>query len=171
MSTAVLLAAAERLSNIAGAILVNPPYIQKKAKGMSPGFGQYVKYAFYYLFAKHKPIVNMAGDPSKIENEDDRHDAEKRVNDNLLVNYFSMYYMMKVRKLINSMLRYCQKADYPLLLIYGMKDTIADKTGCDLIYKNWKHENKEYQLIENGSHGKSTVILAKEIINNRIKDN
>jgi hypothetical protein len=52
-----------------------------------------------------------------------------------------------------------------------MKDTIVDKTGCDLIYKEWKHNNKEYRLIENGSHGKSTVLLAKDIINKWIKSN
>jgi alpha-beta hydrolase superfamily lysophospholipase len=171
MSTSVLLAAAEHLNNIAGAILVNPPYIQKKAKGMSPGFWQYIKYACYYIFAKHKPIVNMAGDPSKIENEEDRSDAEKKVNDTLLVNYFSMHYMNEVRKLMNATLDYCKNANYPLLLIYGMKDTIVDKTGCDLIYKEWKHLNKEYRLIENGSHGKSTVLLAKDIINKWIKNN
>lgn len=170
MSTAVLLAAAVSLKNIAGSILVNPPYIQKKAKGMSPTIGQYVKYAWYYLFAKHKPIVNMAGDPSKIENEEDRREAEKKADDSLLVKYFSMRYMNEVRKLINSTLYYCKKADYPLLLIYGMKDTIVDKTGCDLIYKNWKHENKQYQLVENGSHGKSTVIQSKEIINKWVRD-
>jgi len=39
MSTAILLAAADSLHNIAGAILVNPPYMQKAAKGMSPSFG------------------------------------------------------------------------------------------------------------------------------------
>jgi alpha-beta hydrolase superfamily lysophospholipase len=171
MSTSVLLAAAEHLTNIAGAILINPPYIQKKAKGMSPGFIQYLKYAWYYLFLRHPPIVNMAGDPSKMENKEDRSDAEKKVNDPLLVNYFSMHYMIEVRKLIRSTLRYCRKANYPLLLIYGMGDNIADKKGCDLMYKNWKHTNKAYQLIENGSHGKSTVLLAKEIITNWIKSN
>jgi pimeloyl-ACP methyl ester carboxylesterase len=169
MSNSVLLAVAENLSNVAGVILVNPPFIQKKAKGMSPSLGQYFKYAWYYLFAKHKPIVNMAGDPSKIENEEDRMDSEQKANDTLLVKYFSLYYMIEVRKLINSTLDYCRKADYPLLLIYGMKDAIADKKGCDLIYQNWKHPNKEYQLIENGSHGKSTVKGAKEIINAWIK--
>jgi alpha-beta hydrolase superfamily lysophospholipase len=171
MSTSVLLAAAEHLSNIAGAILVNPPFIQKKAKGMSPSFWQYIKYAWYYLFAIHKPIVNMAGDPSKIENEEDRNDAEEKLSDTLLVTYFSMYYMSKVRKLMHATLRYCRKANYPLLLIYGMKDNIVDKKGCDFIYKQWKHPNKEYTLIENGSHGKSTVLLAKEIINRWIKSN
>jgi esterase/lipase len=49
------------------------------------------------------------------------------------------------------------KADYPLLLIYGMHNNIVDKKGCDLIYKHWQHENKEYKLMESGSHGKSTV--------------
>jgi pimeloyl-ACP methyl ester carboxylesterase len=171
MSTSVLLAAAEHLNNITGAILVNPPFIQKKAKGMSPGFWQYLKYARYYLFAKHKPVVNMAGDSSKIENEEDRIDAEKKVNDTLLVKYFSMHYMNEVRKLINSTLDYCKKADCPLLLLYGMKDAIADKKGCDLIFEQWKHPDKEYRLIESGSHGKSTVLLAKNIINRWIKDN
>jgi alpha-beta hydrolase superfamily lysophospholipase len=169
ISTLVLIAAVEDLNNVAGAILINPPYIQKKAKGMSPGFWEYIKYAWYYLFAKHKPIVNMAGDSSKIENEEDRRDAEEKLNDALLVKYFSLHYMSEVRKLIQSTLDYCQKADYPLLLIYGMKDAIVDKEGCDLIYKSWKHENKEYRLIENGSHGKSTVIQAKEIITKWIK--
>jgi alpha-beta hydrolase superfamily lysophospholipase len=171
MSTSVLLAAAEHLENIAGAILVNPPFIQKKAKGMSPCFFQYIKYAWYYLFAKHKPIVNMAGNPSKIENEEDRIDAEAKVNDTLLVKYFSINYMSQVRKIMKATLRFCRKANYPLLLIYGMKDNIVDKKGCDLIFKNWKHTNKEYKLIENGSHGKLTVVLAKEIINKWIINN
>jgi pimeloyl-ACP methyl ester carboxylesterase len=170
MSTAVLLAVADKLENINGAILVNPPLKQKKVKGMSPGFGQYVKYVWYYLFAKHKPIVNMAGDPSKIENEEDRRDSENNSRDTLLVKFFSMHYMNEVKKLITSMPRLCKKADYPLLLIYGMKDNIVDKIGCDLIFESWKHTYKEYVLIENGSHGKSTVKPAKEIINKWIKN-
>jgi alpha-beta hydrolase superfamily lysophospholipase len=78
MSTAVLLAVADKLCNIKGAILVNPPFIQKKAKGMSPGFWQYVRFAFYFLLAKHTPVVNMAGEPSKIENPDDRDESEQK---------------------------------------------------------------------------------------------
>ena len=104
MSAAFVLAVAAQLENIAGAILVNPPYILKKAKGMSSGFGQYMKYAVYMIFAKHKPVVNMAGDPSVIENEEDRQESEQRQNDPLLVKYFSMYMMMESKKIINSML-------------------------------------------------------------------
>jgi alpha-beta hydrolase superfamily lysophospholipase len=160
MSTAVLLSVAENLKNVSGAILVNPPYIQKKAKGMSPGFWEYLKYAGYFLFAKHKPIVNMAGDPAKIENEEDRAESEARLKDSLLVKYFSMYMMNESGKLLRSMSTMSARADYPLLLIYGMKDSLVDKKGCDLIFDKWKHPNKKYLLMENGSHGKSTVKLA-----------
>jgi alpha-beta hydrolase superfamily lysophospholipase len=170
MSTAILLAAADSLHNIAGAILVNPPYMQKAAKGMSPSFGQYIKYAGYYLFANHTPVVNMAGDPTKIENEEDRKESESRINDPLLVKYFSMYMMTETKKIMDSMIDYSKTADYPLLLIYGEKDNIVDKKGGDLIYENWKHQNKQYVLIENGTHGKSTVIQANEIIKKWIKN-
>lgn len=169
MSTAVLMAIAIDLKNIDGAILINPPYLQKSAKGMSPTFGQYIKYACYMIFAKHKPIVNMAGNPGEIEDTSDRQESEQRLNDTLLVKYFSMYYMNETRKLLTSMLDYTKNADFPLLLIYGMKDPIVDKKGCDMIFDNWKHPDKTYRIIENGSHGKSTVLQAKNIIIDWIK--
>ena len=165
MSTAVLLAVADKIENVGGAILVNPPYLLKKAKGMSPSFIQYMKYAWFYMFEKHKPIVNMAGDPTMIENEEDRKDSELRTNDQLLVKYFSMYTMIESRKIINAMINYSKNANYPLLLIYGEKDNIVDKKGCDLIFDAWKFEKKQYVVIENGTHGKSTVILSKDTIN------
>jgi alpha-beta hydrolase superfamily lysophospholipase len=169
VSCAVLLAIADELKTINGAILVNPPYLQKKAKGMSPGLGLYLKYAFYMLFAKHKPIVNMAGDPSLIENEEDRKEAELRLNDPLLISHFSMFYMMEVKKFMQSMPAYAKKANYPLLLLYGMQDSIVDKAGCDLIYQQWKCKNKTYEIIADGRHGKSTVLKAGTIISEWVK--
>lgn len=165
MSTAIVLAVADKLENIAGAILVNPPYILKKAKGMSPGFGQYLKYAGYMIFAKHKPIVNMAGDPKLIENEEDRKESELRISDPLLVKYFSLYMMLESKKIMDLMIDYSKKANYPLLLIYGEKDNIVDQKGCDMIFDLWKFEKKEYVIIENGSHGKSTLLLSKSAVN------
>lgn len=170
MSVFVLLAIAYKLKRIGGAILINPPYIQKKAKGMTPSIWQYFKYACYMIFAPHKPIVNMAGNPSMIEDENDRIESQQRLNDPLLVKYFSMYYMNKIRALINNSLKYCKNAEYPLLLVYGIKDSVVDKKGCDLIFENWKAENKKYVLIKNGSHGKSTVMQAKENINDWVKN-
>jgi hypothetical protein len=40
------------------------------------------------------------------------------------------------------MIDYSKTANYPLLLIYGEKDNIVDKNGCDLIYEIWEHQNK-----------------------------
>jgi len=165
MSTAIVLKIADKIGDIDGVILVNPPYLLKKAKGMSPSFGQYLKYAWFYAFQRHKPVVNMAGDPSLIENEEDRRESESRINDSLLVKFFSMYMMMESKKTMDSMLKHSETATYPLLLIYGKEDTIVDQKGCDMIFNAWKCENKRYELIEKGTHGRSTVILAKEIIN------
>jgi alpha-beta hydrolase superfamily lysophospholipase len=170
MSTAVATAILDALKVVDGVILVNPPYIQKKAKGMSPTFGQYVKYAWYMIFNKHEPIVNMAGDPSKIENEQDRMESETRANDPLLVKYFSMYYMAESGKLVKSMLKQSEKAECPLLLIYGMKDPIVDKKGCDLIFEKWGNKRKKYVLVENGFHGKSTVKLAADDIHEWMRE-
>jgi alpha-beta hydrolase superfamily lysophospholipase len=169
MSTAILLAVADKVENVSGAILVNPPYMLKKAKGMSPSFGQYFKYAWYYLFAKHKPIVNMSGDPTIIENEEDRTESELRMNDPLLVKYFSMHMMIESRKIMKSVINYSKVANYPLLLIYGEKDNIINKKGCDMIFDTWKFERKQYLVIENGTHGKSTVTLASKQIKKWMK--
>lgn len=170
MSTAVALAVADKIENVGGAIIVNPPFILKKAKGMSPSFIEYIKYAWFYLFAKHKTIVNMAGDPTIIENEEDRKESEQRINDPLLVKYFSMYMMTESRKIMGSMIDYSKTANYPLLLIYGEKDNIVDKKGCDMIFNAWKFIEKQYEIIENGTHGKSTVRRSIDIINNWIND-
>lgn len=169
MSTAICLAIAEKIEKVGGVILINPPYIMKKAKGMTPGFGQFLKYTWYYMFAKHQPIVNMAGDPDLIENEEDKKESQSRINDPLLVKYFSIYYLIKSRKIMNCMIDYSRKANYPLLLVYGMKDNIVDKKGCDMIYNAWQHENKQYILIENGTHGKTTVKSAIYTINKWMK--
>ena len=164
MATAIVLAIAEIIRDIDGVILVNPPYILKKAKGMSPGLAQYLKYIWYFLFARHSPVVNMAGDPALIENEEDRQEALARINDPLLVKYFSMAMMNETKKLLARMLNYARRTNIPLLLIYGLKDSIVDKTSADQLYASWKSPHKQYSLIANGAHGKSTVILAESII-------
>ena len=166
MSCAIALKVADELQKTDGVILVNPPYRLKSAKGMSPGFVDYLKYAGYYIFAPHVPVVNMAGDPSVIENEADRKESELRSNDPLLVKYFSMRCMKESKKLMDAMVENARQADYPLLLLYGDNDMIVDKTGCDEIFSAWKGKNKIYEIIKGGSHGKSTVLKGFEIILN-----
>lgn len=164
MSTAIVLRIAEKINKMDGAILVNPPFKMKPAKGMSPTLGDYFKYAFYYVFAPHKPVVNMAGNPALIENEEERMEAEARGRDPLLVNYFSLYSMNQSRKMMANMKKKAQKADYPLLLIYGNKDSIVEKSGCDEIFAAWKNPRKQFEIVENGPHGKLTVLKAMDKI-------
>ena len=38
---------------------------------MSPRVTDYIKYAFYFVFAPHVPIVDMSGDPGLIKNPED----------------------------------------------------------------------------------------------------
>ena len=73
-------------------------------------------------------------------------------------------------RLIRKTLCHSKKAIYPLLLIYGDKDNIVDKRSCDIIFDAWKFEKKKYMIIENGTHGKTTVKLAENIINEWIAD-
>ncbi len=164
MSCAVLLAVAEKTKYIGGAILVNPAYRIKASKGMSPGFGDYVKYAWYAVFARHSPVVNMAGNPAHIENKEDREEAEKRANDPLLVNHFSLHTMMQSRKIMEAMPDHAAEAAYPLLLLYGTRDPIVDPKGCALLYEKWQYPDKQYHQVKGGGHGRSTVKLADGLI-------
>lgn len=164
MSCAIALEVAAKLHDIGGIILVNPPYRLKPAKGMSPGFSDYLNYIGYYVFAPHKPIVNMAGNPSIITDESDRMESELRNKDTLLVKYFSMRCMAESKRMMRAMIKNARQADCPLLLLYGENDNIVHKSGCDEIYSAWLSDKKSYVTIKNGSHGRSTVVRGAETI-------
>jgi alpha-beta hydrolase superfamily lysophospholipase len=164
MSCAIALLVANELPRTDGLILVNPAYKLKSAKGMSPGVIDYLRYFGYYIFSPHAPVVNMSGNPSSVKNESDRRESEVRNNDPLLVKYFSMHYMTESKKIMDSIVENALKADYPLLMLYGDNDMIVDKAGCDEIFAAWKDQNKKYEIINGGSHGKSTILKGSEII-------
>jgi alpha-beta hydrolase superfamily lysophospholipase len=169
MSCAIALKVSEELHILGGIILVNPPYKLKPAKGMTPDTGDYLRYIGYYIFAHHVPVVNMAGDPSVIENIADRTESEIRNSDPLLVKYFSMHYMAESKKIMDTMVNSARQSECPLLLLYGENDTIVDKTGSDEIYSAWKGQKKNYSIVPGGSHGKSTIVRGAEIIMNWIE--
>lgn len=164
MSCAFALEVAAKLPGLGGIILVNPPYKLKHAKGMSPGLSDYLKYIGYFIFAPHKPVVNMAGDPSFITEESDRLESEQRNNDSLLVKYFSMHCMSGSKKIMDDMSENARTAEFPLLLLYGENDNIVDKSGCDEIFSAWHCDIKSYVTIKGGTHGKSTVVKGTRTI-------
>jgi alpha-beta hydrolase superfamily lysophospholipase len=164
MSAAITVAIADRVNHVAGIILVNPPFRLKSSEGMTPSFAEYVKYGFYYVFAPHAPIVNMAGDPALVKNPDEKRETEERQNDPLLVRYFSLYCMMESRKLMDSMVINAKRCTNPLLLIHGTDDSIVEESGCREIFDNWGAAAKEYLAVEHGPHGKLTVLMAQDTI-------
>ena len=164
MSCAFALEVAVILTGIDGIILVNPPYKLRPAKGMSPGLYDYLKYIGYYVFDPHKPVVNMAGDPSFITDVSDRLESELRNSDSLLVKYLSMRCMSESKKIMDAMSENARVADFPLLLLYGENDNIVDKSGCNEIFSAWHCDKKSYVTIKDGSHGRSTVVKGAETI-------
>lgn len=170
MSCAIAVIIGNKLPRTDGIILVNPSYKLKRAKGMTPKFGEYLKYALYYIFAPHIPIVNISGNPSLIQNSEDRKESEIRNSDPLIVKYFSVNYMLESKKIMDSIIKNAQQADYPLLLLYGENDMIVDIKGCEELFNNWKCQQKRFEIIKGGSHGKSTVIKGITIILKLLKE-
>jgi pimeloyl-ACP methyl ester carboxylesterase len=164
MSCAVAMSAALHMNRLDGIILVNPPYRRKVSEGMTPTWWEYIRYAAYYIFASHTPVVNMSGEPERIQDPQEREEARQRSLDPTLVKYFSMSTMMGVQTLMQSMVTLAQAQAVPLLLIYGEKDSVVERSGCEELLAAWKHPDKQMVLVPQGPHGKATVLGSRETI-------
>jgi pimeloyl-ACP methyl ester carboxylesterase len=160
MSTAIALAVARQLNELDGIILVNPPYKTKRSPGMSPTFREMMRFIGYFVFARHKPVIDMAGDARRIENTQEANEAAQRACDPFLTRYHSLAAMQSVRRQLKSMHTFAESAHWPLLLIYGNADSLVDRAGVDAIFRAWQTPQKTYLEIEDGPHGKATVLMA-----------
>lgn len=164
MSCAIAMVAARKLAHVDGLILVNPPFRRKPTPGMSPTWAEYGRYVAYLIFAPRVPIVNMSGDPERISDPRDRTEAAHRRMDAVLVRYFSMRTMLGVQGLLKEMPNQALTLKVPMLLIQGREDSIVDASGSVAIFEAWNHSNRQYVPVARGTHGKQTVILAKQAI-------
>jgi pimeloyl-ACP methyl ester carboxylesterase len=164
MSCTIAMVAARKLDHVDGLILVNPPFRRKPAPGMSPTWAEYGRYIGYLIFAPRAPIVNMSGDPERISDPQERSEAAQRSLDPVLVRYFSMRAMLSVQGLLKEMPNQARNLKVPLLLIQGREDSIVDATGSVAVFEAWNHSNKQYLPVAHGTHGKQTVLLAKQAI-------
>ena len=57
-----------------------------------------------------------------------------------------------------------------LFVSYGTADSLVDKSGVDELYAAWKDGRKKYLLIEQGPHGKLTVLKAQGAIRDWIEE-
>ena len=157
MSAAVAMAIAAKVQPISGLILINPPYRLEKTPGMSPSARDIMRFAWHVVFARHRTIVDMAGNPKLIQNPDDRAEACTRQNDPLLVRYFSLYYMTQTRKLAKSMGPNATHSRVPLLMLCGDADDLVDDRGCQELVNQWGTSHKRYVSVKGGGHGQSTI--------------
>lgn len=147
-----------------GLIAVNPAYKYKQSKGAGPRFGDYVKYAFYYIFAPGALVVDMVGDSSLMEHPEDAKEIASRMNDSLVVKKFSMRYMAASKRIMNRCIANARTLDLPLLLVYGEKDEIIEQSGHIEIYDNWKSSDKTLVKVKDGGHGYHVVVWSLEKI-------
>lgn len=143
-----------------GVILVNPAFRLRELKGASPTAAQYLRYAMYYVFRRHTPVVDMGGDPELIAEPRDREEARQRKEDPLVQPLHSMHTMMLARDVMEALPANASRCNAPLLLLNGMKDPLVDPSGHDVIVNAWKGPDKRRVDVPDGAHGYSTVVDA-----------
>ncbi len=143
--------AAEPVEELAGVILLNPAYKFKKTAG--PSFFQMTAYGFNYLFRSSALTVDVTGDPERIINPKERAEVQLRLKDPLVVKKHSMRYMAGAKKVMDACEENAEKADVPLLLIYGEKDEFVDHEGSEAILFKWRNPDKTRIIIRDGGHG------------------
>lgn len=147
----------------AGLILVNPAYKYRPLRGATPGFGDYLRYGAYWIFAPRKPAVDMGGDPSLLEDPDDRAEARERKASPSVQGLQSMASMTAARKIMGTAPRNAARLSVPALILEGTRDLLIDPAGTDEIAAAWGGPNIE-RLQVDGAHGRSSTLAGLEAI-------
>ena len=142
-----------------GLVLVNPAYKYRPVRGATPSPGDYLRYAAYWAFARHKPVVDMGGDPSLLEDPDDRAEAEERRRSSAVQPLQSMATMTAARKIMTASPRNAARLSAPGLLVEGERDLLIDPAGTDEIAAAWAGRGAE-RLRVDGAHGRSSALAA-----------
>jgi acylglycerol lipase len=156
-ATLALDLAVNQQAPIAGVILVNPAYKLSYAEGMGPTFGDYVTFAFNWLFRRAALTVDMNSHPEAVRNDQDRAEGIALQRDPLVVRYFSMRYMSAQREVMSACAQNAAKLNTPLLIIQGAHDALVDPSGNDEILAAATVQDKVKRIAPNGAHGSSAV--------------
>ncbi len=161
--TFALALAAEMESPPAGLVLVNPAYKYRPLRGATPGFGDYLRFAVYWIFAPRKPVVDMGGDPSLLEDPDDRAEAAERKASPSVQGLQSMASMTAARKIMSAAPRNAGRLAAPVLILEGSRDLLIDPAGTDEIAAAWGGRSIERVRVD-GAHGRSSALAGMEAI-------
>ncbi|HRZ88314.1 MAG TPA: alpha/beta fold hydrolase, partial [Spirochaetia bacterium] len=161
--TFALALAAEMETPPAGLVLVNPAYKYRPLKGATPGFGDYLRFAVHWIFAPRKPVVDMGGDPSLLEDPDDRAEAVERKASPAVQGFQSMASMTAARKIMTAAPRNAARLSAPGLIVEGKRDLLIDPAGTDEISAAWGGRGAERIRVD-GAHGRSSALAGMETI-------
>ena len=161
--TFALALAAEMESPPAGLVLVNPAYKYLPLKGATPGFRDYLRFAVHWIFAPRKPVVDMGGDPSLLEDPDDRAEAVERKASPAVQGLQSMASMSAARKIMVAAPRNAGRLTVPGLILEGTRDLLIDPAGTDEIAAAWGGGRVERIRVD-GAHGRSSTLAGMDAI-------
>ena len=159
--------AARNLEKVRGIILVNPAY-KTKGKYKFP-ITKILNVLIKLIFAPSKPSIDTWMDPNLIPHEEDRKEAMEKENDPNIVHVYSPRFLWNANKLTKAVPKMAEKADKPLLLIYGELDPSIDPVGHREIYSNWKSGDKFIYEVKGGGHGKHVLYWSSDVILDWIK--
>jgi acylglycerol lipase len=147
--------AAQQTDRHAGLVLVNPAYKYRNTVGPTPG--DMVRFGFNALFRRSALTVDMNRDPSGIRDPFDREEGVAMQRDPLVVRYYSMRYLMGLRRVLGRCVRNASRASTPLLFIQGARDGIIDPAGGEEIYAACPASDKTRWIVPERGHGAAVV--------------
>ena len=149
---------------LAGLVLANPAWRRPTAKGMTPTFGDYVRFAWNAVFRPAALTVDMNGKPEAVEFEPDRAEGLAMQKDPLVVRYFSMRYLGAQGRVMERIPEHLAKLDVPVLLVQGAHDALVDPKSLDVLLEKAATRDKQKLIAPEGGHGSSAVETQVEAI-------
>jgi len=150
-------AAARSPRPLAGLVLANPAWRLQTTKGMTPTFGDYVRFAWNAVFRPAALTVDMNSKPEAIEFAADREEGLAMQRDPLVVRWFSMRYLGAQGRVMDRIPENLAKTDVPLLLVQGAHDGLVDPKSFDELLAKSPARDKQKLLSPEGGHGSSAV--------------
>ncbi|MBL8915712.1 MAG: alpha/beta fold hydrolase [Archangium sp.] len=150
-------AAVQAPRSVSGIVLANPAWRLQTAKGMTPTFGDYLRFAWNLVFRPAALTVDMNSKPEAVEFEPDRLEGLAMQNDPLVVRYFSMRYLAAQGRVMDRIPENLAKLEVPLLLVQGAHDGLVDPKSFDELLTHSGAKDKTKLVAPEGGHGSSTV--------------
>lgn len=142
---------------VAGIVLSNPAWRLRRARGMTPSLGDFLRFAWNFAFRASALTVDMNSNPSAVEFEPDRLEALAMGRDPLVVRYFSMRYLTAQAKVMRRIPDNLARIAAPVLLVQGAHDGLVEPASLDVLLAKAGSADKRKLLAPDGGHGSSTV--------------